>query len=81
VVDGLQPGESVVVDGADRLRDGAKVTIASEGGSQEDVSQPQAAAGQGPASTADPESATAPQSTQPQSRQHQGQGGGRRSTQ
>jgi membrane fusion protein, multidrug efflux system len=81
VVDGLQPGESVVVDGADRLRDGAKVTIASEGGSQEDVGQPQAAAGQGPASTADPESATAPQSTQPQSRQHQGQGGGRRSTQ
>ena len=28
VLDGLQPGEQVVVDGADRLRDGAKVTVA-----------------------------------------------------
>jgi multidrug efflux system membrane fusion protein len=29
VLSGLQPGENVVVDGADRLRDGAKVTLAS----------------------------------------------------
>src|SRR5438552_7797041 len=29
ILSGLQPGESVVVDGADRLRDGAKVTLAS----------------------------------------------------
>ncbi len=29
ILSGLEPGESVVTDGADRLRDGAKVTIAS----------------------------------------------------
>jgi membrane fusion protein, multidrug efflux system len=28
ILSGLQPGESVVIDGADRLRDGAKVTVA-----------------------------------------------------
>jgi membrane fusion protein, multidrug efflux system len=33
IMSGLQPGDSVVVDGTDRLRDGAKVTIASGGGS------------------------------------------------
>src|ERR1700751_5703445 len=33
ILSGLQPGESVVIDGADRLRDGAKVTIASNEGS------------------------------------------------
>ncbi len=32
VLSGLQPGESVVVDGADRLRDGAKVTLAGRAG-------------------------------------------------
>jgi multidrug efflux system membrane fusion protein len=29
VLSGLQPGENIVIDGADRLRDGAKVTVAS----------------------------------------------------
>jgi membrane fusion protein, multidrug efflux system len=29
ILSGLEPGESVVTDGADRLRDGAKVTIAT----------------------------------------------------
>ncbi|HEY1430810.1 MAG TPA: MdtA/MuxA family multidrug efflux RND transporter periplasmic adaptor subunit [Stellaceae bacterium] len=29
ILSGLQPGESIVVDGADRLRDGAKITVAS----------------------------------------------------
>jgi multidrug efflux system membrane fusion protein len=79
VLDGLQLGESVVIDGADRLRDGAKVTIAaSEGVGQKDTSQAQAAAaGQGAASTADPESATASHPAQPQSGQHQQRGGGR----
>jgi membrane fusion protein, multidrug efflux system len=81
VLEGLQPGESVVVDGADRLKDGAKVTVASDEGSQKEAGQPQAAAGQNPAPTADPASATASQSAQPQSRQHQGQGAGRRNTQ
>jgi len=28
VLSGLQPGDSVVIDGADRLRDGAKITVA-----------------------------------------------------
>ena len=31
VLDGLQPGEKVVVDGSDRLREGAKVTLAAAG--------------------------------------------------
>ena len=31
VLDGLQPGEQVVVDGSDRLREGAKVTLAAAG--------------------------------------------------
>src|SRR5207237_1704924 len=28
ILSGLQPGESIVIDGTDRLRDGAKVTVA-----------------------------------------------------
>ncbi len=32
ILSGLEPGESVVVDGTDRLRDGAKVTLASAAG-------------------------------------------------
>ena len=31
VLEGLQPGETVVVDGSDRLREGAKVTLAAAG--------------------------------------------------
>ena len=74
VLDGLRPGENVVVDGADRLKDGAKVTVAaSEGGSQKEASQPQSAA--------DPESGTSQQPAQPQTRRQEGQGGGRRGTQ
>jgi membrane fusion protein, multidrug efflux system len=89
ILSGLQPGENVVVDGADRLRDGAKITLAESGkpegtspGTQQNEGQPQASAGQGTASAADPESGAAPQSAQPQSRQQgDGQGGGRRRTQ
>ena len=88
VLDGLQPGEKVVVDGADRLRDGAKITLAETGnpeatapGTQQNEGRPQTAAGQGAASAADPESPTAPQSAQPQPRKHEGQGGRSRSTQ
>jgi membrane fusion protein, multidrug efflux system len=33
VLDGLQPGEKVVVDGSDRLREGAKVSLAGSGNS------------------------------------------------
>ena len=45
IMSGLQPSESVVVDGADRLRDGAKVTVVSAAGSQQGAAQTQAAAG------------------------------------
>jgi membrane fusion protein, multidrug efflux system len=44
IMSGLPPGESVVVDGTDRLRDGAKVAVASAGGRHQGA-QTQAAAG------------------------------------
>jgi membrane fusion protein, multidrug efflux system len=44
ILSGLQPGENVVIDGNDRLRDGAKVTVASAGGSHHQANQPQAVA-------------------------------------
>jgi len=42
ILSGLQPGENVVVDGADRLRDGAKVTLdfADRSGMTKDQSRP-----------------------------------------
>jgi multidrug efflux system membrane fusion protein len=40
ILSGLQPGENVVVDGADRLRDGAKVTLASAEPGAADAEQP-----------------------------------------
>ena len=86
VLDGLQPGEKVVVDGSDRLREGAKVTLAATGnpagtapGAQQDKGQPQAAAGQGASPPADPPAPADRRSTQPHAqRQDEGQGGGRR---
>jgi membrane fusion protein, multidrug efflux system len=45
IMSGLQPGDSVVVDGTDRLRDGAKVTVASAGGTLHGVRHTLAAAG------------------------------------
>jgi membrane fusion protein, multidrug efflux system len=90
ILSGLQPGQSVVVDGADRLRDGAKVTVAAasspEGtapGAQQNKDQPQAAAGQGAPLPTDPPAPADRQSAQPHApRQDQGQGGGhRRNTQ
>jgi multidrug efflux system membrane fusion protein len=44
VLDGLQPGEKVVVDGSDRLREGAKVTVAPAGNRQ--AAEDQSAASQ-----------------------------------
>ena len=64
VLDGLQPGEKVVVDGTDRLREGAKVTMAGSGGEGHEPGEPKAAAGPGSPPPAD----------------RQGQGGGRRRT-
>src|SRR5215472_17074927 len=45
IMSGLQPGDSVVVDGTDRLRDGAKVTVASVDGTLQGVRHTLAAAG------------------------------------
>jgi multidrug efflux system membrane fusion protein len=67
VKSGLKPGERVVVDGVDRLRDGAKVTLVSNEGSEasrpeskaEGAGQPGSAAAE-PAATAAP----APQKSQ-----------------
>jgi multidrug efflux system membrane fusion protein len=82
ILSGLQPGESVVVDGTDRLRDGAKVTLApnkpdgAASSDQRDKGQPQGA----PRRT---DSEAAQRSARPQGQQPgEGQGGeSRRSSQ
>jgi len=65
VLDGLQLGDKVVVDGSDRLREGAKVAVAALSGNQQGAGKPQAATGRGtpPADSA---------------QQGEGPGGGRR---
>src|SRR6516164_8785964 len=65
VLDGLQLGDKVVIDGSDRLREGAKVAVASLSGNQQGAGKPQAATGRGtpPADSA---------------QQGEGPGGGRR---
>ena len=86
VLDGLQPGEKVVVDGSDRLREGAKVTLPATGnpagtalGAPQDEAQPQAAAGQGTSPPADPQAPKDRRSAQPRVKQQdEGPGGGRR---
>jgi len=90
VLDGLQPGEQVVVDGSDRLREGAKVTLAATGNPtgtapdpKQDKGQPQAAAGQGASPPVDPQAPADRRSAQPHAQQ-QGDGkdrGRRRDTQ
>src|SRR5271165_358305 len=78
VLDGLQPGEKVVVDGSDRLRDGAKVTIASAPNHEGVAPSAQQDKGQ-PTSTIDPSAPAAPAQVQ---QRHEGQAGGsRRNTQ
>ena len=64
VLDGLLSGDRVVVDGSDRLREGAKVTVAESGGERHEPGEPKAAAGPGASPPTD----------------RQGQGGGRRRT-
>jgi membrane fusion protein, multidrug efflux system len=52
VLSGLEPGEQVVSDGADRLRDGAKITVAPAGRSNAAAEPPAPQrAGQAPGST------------------------------
>jgi multidrug efflux system membrane fusion protein len=48
VASGLNPGDQVVVDGADKLRDGAKVTLASEVGDASPSSDTTKDAGRAP---------------------------------
>src|SRR6516225_7085505 len=80
VLDGLQPGEKVVVDGSDRLREGAKITFAATGnpaGAEQDKGQPQAAARAG-GSSPDPQAPAGRRSAQPHDQQQgEGQGSGR----
>ncbi len=73
VLDGLQLGEKVVVDGSDRLRDGAKVTVAPA--SDPEGAGPSARQDKGqPTAAVDPNApAASPQAQQ----RHAGQGGGR----
>ena len=70
ILSGLQPGDSVVVDGADRLRDGAKVTLAP-------AERPDGAADQTAAPQAGQE-AVGPGGQRPAQSQDQQQGRGRR---
>ncbi|HMD66868.1 MAG TPA: MdtA/MuxA family multidrug efflux RND transporter periplasmic adaptor subunit [Stellaceae bacterium] len=78
VLDGLQPGEKVVVDGSDRLRDGAKVTLAPAPNHEGVAPSAQQDKGQ-PTSTIDPSAPAAPAQVQ---QRHEGQAGGsRRNTQ
>ena len=79
VLDGIQLGERVVVDGSDRLREGAKVTLASAADDRPGAGQPQAAAGQGAAAPGDPAQAAGHRLAQPHAQQQgEGQSGGRR---
>jgi multidrug efflux system membrane fusion protein len=86
VLDGLQPGEKVVVDGSDRLREGAKITLAATGNpagsapdAKQDKDQPQAASGRDASPPADPPAPADRRSAQPHAqRQDEGQGGGHR---
>ena len=45
VLSGLQPGDRVVIDGADKLRDGAKIIVRSEADASNptDAAKPQSA--------------------------------------
>ena len=72
ILSGLQPGESVVIDGMDRLRDGAKVTLA-------DANRPNATPGEpAPRRSAQDASAPAAQHSDAPQDQQQGQGRGQR---
>jgi membrane fusion protein, multidrug efflux system len=56
VTTGLEPGQRVVTDGADRLKDGAKVRLVQSGG----AAQPRAPSGEQPAAGTQPPAAAPP---------------------
>ena len=66
IVSGLQPGDQVVTDGTDRLRDGAKIRRPGAGGPR---------ANAGPVAAAPPDGQQSG-AQQPQQRRRQGNGGG-----
>src|SRR2546430_217220 len=57
VTKGLEPGQRVVTDGADRLKDGAKVRLVQSGG----TAQPPAPSGEQPAAGTQPPAAAQPE--------------------
>src|SRR5712671_1343813 len=56
ITKGLEPGQRVVTDGADRLKDGAKVRLVQSGG----AAQPRAPSGEQPAAGTQPPAAAQP---------------------
>jgi multidrug efflux system membrane fusion protein len=70
VTKGLQPGQVVVTDGADRLKEGAKVRLAGAAGRGEAAARP-AAAGDGAAKPAPAGGKTAPASDHPHGQRRQ----------
>jgi multidrug efflux system membrane fusion protein len=43
ITNGLSPGDKVVIDGADKLRDGAKINVRTEAGATDATKAPDAA--------------------------------------
>jgi len=78
ILSGLEPGESIVVDGTDRLRDGAKVTLAS---AEPPGSIANTATGQTPPASQQVTDPAAQGSTRPQDHQEGQSRGQRRSSQ
>jgi membrane fusion protein, multidrug efflux system len=78
ILSGLEPGESIVVDGTDRLRDGAKVTLAS---AEHPSSVANTATGQTPPASQEVTDPAAQGSTKPQDHQQGQSRGQRRSSQ
>jgi membrane fusion protein, multidrug efflux system len=74
ILSGLEPGESIVIDGTDRLRDGAKVTVAP-------ADHPSAATGQTPPAQGGGAEVTGPGGQRPAQAQDQQGRTRRRSTQ
>ncbi len=74
IVKGLQPGERVITEGADRLRDGSRVVLPGEGGAQRPRGAASGARGNGAAAPAD--GPAMPQDGAPRQRQRPPGAGG-----
>ena len=71
VTAGLAVGDRVVVDGTDRLRDGAEVRVTGEGEPRKPPAEPAAAAPQAPRAEAEPAPAAPPEGERPRRRRPQ----------